>query len=43
MYKTKIFSSKFEEGTDGYYFELTHWNHPKWSDEQCEDYIFSYK
>ena len=43
IYGFKTFSSEFEEGSDGYYFELTHWNHPEWTYEECEDYVFSCK
>jgi hypothetical protein len=33
------FRSEYEEGSDGYLFDLTHWAHPEWSYEQCEEYV----
>lgn len=38
-----FFESKwgFEEYTDGWCVEKTHFNHPDWSYEQCEDYVFT--
>ena len=31
----------YEEGTDGFYIELTHIAQPHWTYEECEDYVFS--
>ncbi len=35
------FESDAEEGTDSYYYDLTHWNHPQWSWEEVVDYTHS--
>ena len=35
------FSSDCEEGTDGYLFDKTHWEHPDWSYERVEDAVFN--
>ena len=35
-----FFSSMYDEDTDGYLFDKTHWNHPMWSYEKCESYVF---
>lgn len=37
----KSFTSDYEEGTDGYLFDLTHYKNPYWSYEQCEEFVFS--
>ena len=34
------FTSEYEQWTDGWLFDLTTYNHPDWSDEKVEDYIF---
>lgn len=31
----------YDEGTDGFYTELTHYMNPDWTYEQCEDYVMS--
>lgn len=31
----------YEEHTDGFYVELTHIAQPKWTYEQCEQYVFT--
>ena len=31
----------YEEHTDGFYVELTHFVNPTWTYEQCEQYVFS--
>jgi hypothetical protein len=31
----------YVEGTDGYLCELTHFNNPTWTYEQCEKYVFN--
>lgn len=36
-----VFTSKYDEGTDSYYLDLTHFQHPLWSNEACEDYVFN--
>lgn len=38
----KVFkpSGRYEEGTDGYLWEKAHYDHPAWTNEQCEDYVF---
>jgi hypothetical protein len=37
------FYSDCEEGSDCYYFDLTHWQHPTWTPDQCEEYIFNWQ
>lgn len=34
------FTSEYEQWTDGWLFDLTTYNHPDWSDEKIEDYLF---
>lgn len=36
------FKSSKPEGTGGYLFDLTHYNHPEWSYEQCEGIVKTY-
>lgn len=36
-----ISSGKYDPGTDGYLWEQTHFDHPTWTNLECEDYIFS--
>jgi hypothetical protein len=36
------FKSDCSEGTDCYLFDLTHYNNPSWSYEQCETFVFGY-
>jgi len=38
----KVFkpSGRYEPGTDGYLWEKAHYDHPGWTNEQCEQYIF---
>ena len=31
----------YEEDTDGYLCEYTHFMNPSWTYEECEDYVFS--
>ena len=31
----------FEDNSDLYLIELTHFIHPSWTYEECEDYIFN--
>ena len=31
----------YEEDTDGYLCEYTHFMNPAWTYEECEDYVFS--
>ncbi len=31
----------YEPYTDGWCCEKTHWDHPTWTYEQCEDYVFT--
>ena len=31
----------YEEDTDGYLCEYTHFINPNWTYEECEDYVFS--
>ena len=31
----------YEEDTDGYLYEYTHFMNPSWTYEECEDYVFS--
>ena len=33
----------FEDNSDLYLIELTHFIHPSWKYEECEDYIFDNK
>ena len=33
----------FEDNSDLYLIELTHFIHPSWEYEECEDYIFDNK
>ena len=33
----------FEDNSDLYLIELTHFIHPSWKYEECEDYIFNNK
>ena len=33
----------FEDNSDLYMIELTHFLHPSWEYEECEDYIFDNK
>jgi hypothetical protein len=28
------------EGSDEYYFDINHFNHPEWTEQQCEDSIW---
>lgn len=37
------FYTECEEGSDGYYFDLTHWRNPEWTYEECENYVFSWR
>ena len=32
----------YEKNTDGYLVEYTHYIHPSWTYEQCEEYIFNF-
>lgn len=34
------FSSKYEPYTDGWCIEYTHFMHPNWTAQQCEDFVF---
>jgi len=35
-----FFSSQYEEDTDGYLMDYTHFNNPGWDGETIEEYIF---
>lgn len=35
------FIPSYEPDTDGYYWELTHFEHPAWTNDQVEQYVFS--
>ena len=30
-----------DEGSDCYYLDMTHFHHPTWNYDQCEEYLFS--
>ena len=35
-----FFTSSYEEGSDGYYYELNHFSHPEWTKEECEKQVW---
>ena len=40
MRNNSEFTSQYEPYTDGWCIEYTHYLHPTWSAEKCEDFVF---
>lgn len=35
------FYTDCEDGVDCYYIDRIHWEHPGWTADECEDYLFN--